>query len=227
MADHSKKFEITIAALGMIVTGMLGYGQIRVSQEQNRQEESQKATEEKRAADDVEVKVMTMVAPHFLDISKPGENFEASLRVIESAATYLTERHSRPGLALMATQIARGNKAVPQEVQTRLQEATVVPLPSTTRKWFAVLASLPASDLTPAQTFANERLQQLKNTGLNVEIQLFKTKISNNYAVVVGGPLERNDAIELASQARSKGLARDAFVQQDRDWTFVGKAPFQ
>jgi hypothetical protein len=225
MADHSKTFEVTIAALGLVVTGMLGYGQFQVSQEQTKQARAQQLAEEKRAVDNIEVQVMSLVAPHLGNLAKHGTEFDSSQRVVLAAAEYLSTQHSRTALASMASKISEGNTAIPQEVRSRIQEATVT-TPST-GKWFAVLASFPSNDLTSAQSMANQRLKQLKTMGLDLEIQLFKTKISNNLAVVVGGPVERTAALELAVRAQNTGVARDAFAQQDKGWIFIGKAPFK
>jgi hypothetical protein len=225
VADHSKAFEVTIAALGLVVTGVLGYGQIQLSREQANQAKAQQLAEKKRAVDNIEVQVMSLVAPHLGNLAKPGTEFDSSQRVVLAAAEYLSTQHSRTALASMAAKISEGNTAITQEVRSRIQEATVT-TPST-GKWFAVVASLPPNDLTSAQSLANKGLAQLRAMGLDLEIQLFKTKISNNLAIVVGGPVERTAALELASQARNTGVARDAFTQQDKGWTFVGKAPFK
>lgn len=225
MAEHSKIFEVTIAALGLVVTGVLGYGQIQLSREQANQTQSQHLAEEKRAVDNIEVQVMSLVAPHLGNLAKPGTEFEPSQRIVLAAAEYLSAQHSRTALASMAAKISEGNATISQEVKSRIQEATVT-VPSTGR-WFAVLASLPSTDLTAGQNLANQKLRQIQASGLGFEVQLFKTKISNNLAVVVGGALERAAALDLASQARNAGIARDAFAQQDKEWTFVGKAPFK
>jgi hypothetical protein len=93
--------------------------------------------------------------------------------------------------------------------------------------WYAVLASLPASDLAAARTNANEKLAEARRLGFSQGVQIYRTKISNNYAVVIGGQMPRPDAFALSSGARQKGLASDAFPQQDRMWSFVGEAPFK
>src|SRR5438552_18363431 len=118
MADHSKAFEITIAALGIIVTGLIGYGQYRLNDTQNQfirdqkqaesdRIEAQQKADAKRYGDATELQVMSIVAPHFVNLTKPGKDFDSSWRVVESAATYLSDQHQRSGLAAMATQIAR------------------------------------------------------------------------------------------------------------------------
>ncbi|MFN0140419.1 MAG: hypothetical protein ACKVQW_10095 [Pyrinomonadaceae bacterium] len=228
MADHSRTFEITIAALGVIVTGLIGFGQWQLSNKQSEFTRNQKEADAKRATDATEVQVMSIVAPHLVTLSKrEDKDFHSSLRMVEAAAIYLSEKHGRTALAEMAERISRGNEAVPQETKTRLQEATVASAPSTTVMWFAVLDSLPANDQRAAETRANERNEQLRRIGLNIEVQLFKTKISNNFAVVAGGPVDQKAAFDLASTLRRNGIAGDAFAQQDREWTLVGKAPFR
>jgi hypothetical protein len=69
-------------------------------------------------------------------------------------------------------------------------------------------------------------LKLVKVIDKNLSVQLYKTKISNNYAVVVGGSIEKDEAISLARQAREEDWASDAFAQKDRQWSKVGDAPF-
>lgn len=87
--------------------------------------------------------------------------------------------------------------------------------------WYAVLASLPLNEAL-ARKKANELLAIARRLGFSQEIQLYKTQISNNYAVVIGGQMTKSDALALAAAARQKALAFDAFAQQDRSWTLMG-----
>lgn len=225
MADHSKWFEILVAAIGVSVTATLGYGQWQIADAQNKQLIKQQETETKRAGDNIEVQVMSLVSSHLGNLSKSGTEFEASQRVVLAAAEYLTSHYGRTALAEMAAKISESNKTVAPDVQTRIQEATVSANGS--ERWYAVLASFPIGDLVPAQQIANEMLHKLQNVGSDKTIQLYKTKISNNYAIVMGGAKEMTEAVNLANFARSKKLAKDAFPQQDREWTLIGNAPFQ
>jgi hypothetical protein len=44
MVDHSKTFEISIAALGLVVAGLLGFGQWNLSRVQRLADESEQWT---------------------------------------------------------------------------------------------------------------------------------------------------------------------------------------
>jgi hypothetical protein len=83
--------------------------------------------------------------------------------------------------------------------------------------WFPVVASysLNAQGLRLAQ----QRVVEL--TGAGQCAQIWRTKISDNYAVVLGGQMTRDRATKLVSTAKQSGLAKDAFPQRDRGWTLM------
>jgi hypothetical protein len=124
----------------------------------------------------------------------------------------------------MAAKISEGNAAVPPIVKARLEEATV-PV-AAGAQWFTVLASLPEADEAAARRDANKKLDQLKASNRALNVVLYRTKVSKNLAIVLDGPTDRQTAIALAAEARKSDLAKDAFAQQDRSWTLIGRAPF-
>jgi hypothetical protein len=225
MADTSKNIEITVALLGIAVTGVLGWGQYTLSRQQTLLADNQQRLEQKRAIDNIEVQVMTLVAPYFANLAKTGTEFDASQRVVLAASEYLSTQHQRTALANMASKISEGNSSLSPELKSRIQEATT-PVPSGS-KWFAVLASVPSSDLAGAQRIANEKLMLSKSQGKALSVQVYKTKISDNFAVVYGGPSERSMAVENSSLAKKNGISKDSFAQQNRDWVYEGEAPFK
>lgn len=87
--------------------------------------------------------------------------------------------------------------------------------------WFTVLASYREFELIQARTYAKKIAKQLADKGELYPIDIYKTRISRNYALTVGGRLTRTIALKLARMAREKTWADDAFAQVDRDWTFV------
>jgi hypothetical protein len=121
----------------------------------------------------------------------------------------------------MAAKITEGGKSVNKQVKVRLEEATQ----STDGKvpWYSVLASIDGNDIETAKRVAKEKLELSKSVGIEAPIEIYKTKLSNNYAVVIGGPVTQTQAASLASKSRTEGLADDAFAQKDRSWAFVEK----
>lgn len=83
--------------------------------------------------------------------------------------------------------------------------------------WFPVVASysLNAEGLRLAQ----QRVVKLTAAGQCA--QIWQTKISRNYAVVLGGQMTRDRATQLVSTAKRSGLAGDAFPQRDSGWTLM------
>lgn len=96
-------------------------------------------------------------------------------------------------------------------------ESRTSSVPTDPNAWFAVAASYTSS---PAGCqLAIEKARKLQTTLGHVE--LWRTKISNKYAVVVGSRSDRPTALANAQFARASGAAFDAFTQIDRSWTKV------
>jgi hypothetical protein len=209
----ASRFEAAIAAAAVIVTAMLGVGQLRISQRQTAQ-----------AEDAIEVQVMSMVAPHLPKLRGCDKEAETSGKIVQAAADYLTARQ-KTGLAVIHSHIIDESDCQTVQAKARAAEATIPA--SEGAPWYAVLASLPATDTATAQRTANDKLNAARQAGLDQRVALYKTKVSNNLAVVIGGQMARPAALDLAQAARRRGLAADAFAQQDRSWTFVGEAPFK
>lgn len=234
--EKSKFFEYFLSFLGIVVTGILGYGQIQIGREQARQAAMQEkdakaeaarqdALAEKRQADLIEIQVMQMVAGHLENLARKDEKFESSQKVVVAASAYLTRKYDRRALSEMAREISEVNPSLTLNLLTSIKENTGRVSPQA--PWFAVLMSLPASDKRSAERAANKISKALQPLRLKYGVQIYKTKISNNFALVLGGPLKREDAASVVLIAKKNMIAADAFSQQDRGWTFIGTAPFQ
>lgn len=218
MADRSKWFEITIAALGIGVTAFLGYSQIRLGS-------IQQEAVSKQASDTIEVQIFQLVAPHLDKLSDSDPDAAGSRRIVEAMAEFLSDTQKRDNLAKIALKIARTNpEATPADLY-RLEEATST---AGTGQWFAVLASLPGNDEAAAKASANTLWQQWKSKGgADVPIKLYKTRIGNNFAIVAGDAAPQPQAWDLVRKAKQWGVADDAFAQQDKEWQAQGTAPFR
>jgi len=227
----AKSFQLAIAAAGVTVTALLGFGQWQLSQQQNRMLDEQHkaeakrasdsiAAEKERAADNIEVQVMALVAQHLAKLRGADKDAKNSERIVLAAEEYLSNTYGKTALAQMHRRIVEDSPFVKPEIRQRIEEATE-PVKEGA-PWYTVLASLPANDLDTARNIAKEKLKMAERVGLpHKDIEIYKTKLSNNYAIVIGGQMARSDAINLATSARQKGLATDAFAQQDRSWTLV------
>jgi hypothetical protein len=226
----AKSFQLAIATAGVIVTALLGFGQWQLSQQQNRMLDEQHKAEAKRAsdsiaadkeraADNIEVQVMTLVAPHLAKLRGADKEARNSERIVLAAEEYLSSTYGKTALAQMHRRIVEDSPFVKPETRARIAEATEPVMEGA--PWYTVLASLPANDLDAARNIAKEKLKMAERLNLSQDIKVYKTKLSNNYAIVIGGQMARSDAIDLAATARQTGLATDAFAQQDRSWTLM------
>jgi hypothetical protein len=129
-----------------------------------------------------------------------------------TAALFDLDRSQRDVTAASASVRSAGEKIAATSDATQ-SDATALGVAAP--GWFAVVGSygLDPAGLTRAQAMAG----RARDAGLCAEV--WQTKISRNYAVVVGGRTDRATAIAAAARARTTGLAADAFAQPDRDWT--------
>ena len=218
MGDEKRtnRFQIGVAAAGVIVTALLGFGQLNLARQQ-------REAEERRFEDNIEMQVMALVKEDLVKLRGSGEDAENAQRVVLAAGKYLADGHHRPALIIMYDSIVKDLPSVKTEIKTQAAESTEPVAEGA--QWYAVLASLPANDLSRARSVASEMLARAQHLGFTQDIKVYKTKISNNYAVVIGGQMARSDAYSLAADARDKSLATDAFAQQDRSWSFILDAP--
>lgn len=93
--------------------------------------------------------------------------------------------------------------------------------------WFTVLASLKDNELEIAKNVANEKFSIVQRSSQTLPVEIWKTKTSKNYAVVVGGELDKKQAWRLVRKAQSENWASDAIAQIDEEWVIVGSAPFK
>jgi hypothetical protein len=100
--------------------------------------------------------------------------------------------------------------------QVQAAEAVSPDVPRNLDRWFAVIASYPVSRSGLA---AARKQAEVAGTRVGCA-QVWRTKISNNYAVVVGGAANQASALVNAERSRSSGWG-DAFTQADREWSRV------
>jgi hypothetical protein len=97
-------------------------------------------------------------------------------------------------------------------------QVNVAPAPSESG-WFAVVGS------PHSQSDALELVESIKGrlpSDLDAQqLQIYKTDISDIYAVTIGGETSRSEAVSRARSIREAGLISDAYAQRDRGWTRV------
>lgn len=141
--------------------------------------------------------------------SAPGVNAEQ----ITAAISDVTRSQQQLSYASASVREAASRLPVPPSAG----DTPLIPTP----QWFAVVGSyrLDATGLANATAQAG----RANTAGLCAEI--WRTRISRNYAVVIGTMSDRQTALVNMGRARDADLASDAFVQPDRDWTRLPQSP--
>jgi TIR domain len=137
-----------------------------------------------------------------------------------------TQKREAQVEATSPTPLAPQQTGETQKREARVETTSPTPVVAEAL-WYTVLASLPPDDLKGACKIAQGKLLLSQQADIAHQLKIFKTKESDVYAIVIGEKMTRSDALALAADARKKGIARDAFAQQDRSWTYVSDVPCQ
>ena len=136
-----------------------------------------------------------------------------------SISIITNESEADPGLYVWATETlnhysnVKFTKQLKQELASG--KANITPSVSAVG-WFAVVGSLESKK--EAIEFI-ELLNKSKPQSLKpFDFVIYKTKISQLYAVTVGGETTKADALSRASLARENGWVSDAFAQRNKGW---------
>src|SRR6267142_7149528 len=241
MSAESKpsSLEAVIAAFAFVVSFAFAYGYWKLATRQNEQDarieqqrvevqrsmlQLQMEMDARRAADNFELQLISLVAPHLAKLREPGREAVASQRIVAAAADLLSAR-GRPGLQQMMEKIReRGAPGETPDPQTKAGPPVAAKPPSS--PWIVLLATLPGSDLRAAEGVANDKLRAAKDLGMIPLVRVYKTKLKGRYVVALGKLAERSDALAAAAQARERKLSADAFAEPDDGWELTGTAPF-
>jgi hypothetical protein len=241
---NDKKIEIIVITFGIIITGILGYGQWSIGDNQNvllqLQIESQERlakehiqsqknlikyqikSQEKQTVDQIEIQTMSLVSSHFSNLSKNGEEGKMAEKTVMIAANFLADKYGRRSLAKMAKELVSQRKDVSAQVALRVSEAAEE-LPNAKKElsWFTVLGSYDEYNLKKAKEASLIILTKVRKNNPSVNIDIYKTKYSRHFAVVIGGKQTKKAAELLSIKARKLGWADDAYFQLNRDWEIV------
>jgi hypothetical protein len=115
---------------------------------------------------------------------------------------------------------------VSQNVKLRAEEGQTTPQAAATagsQRWYAVVASYRPGEEQVVAEHVQEVLRQSRSMQPAVRVEVYRTRLSGLYAIVLTGEgATRESARDLVGLARRNGWARDAFVQNDRNWVSCG-----
>jgi hypothetical protein len=115
---------------------------------------------------------------------------------------------------------------VSQNVKLRQEEGETAPgaaAPTPNQRWYTVVASYRPGEEQIAAEHVQEVLRQSRTMQPPVRVEVYRTRLSGLYAIVLTGEgATRESARDLVGLARRNGWARDAFVQNDRNWVSCG-----
>lgn len=196
-----------------------------------KEDNQNRADKEKR---EVEVKLFELAIVEIKKISNKDTTQNektASREVILQLSNFLNDKYQSTSLAALSRIAinADSESSVNEKLQiTEIADAvnSKEEKQATGSRYFAVLGSYPATQegLLTAKKDKDKLVIALskEKDSLNYRLFIYKTKISNNYAIVLNAATEdRAMANNWVAHAKRLGLANDAFTQQDRGWTPV------
>lgn len=206
-----KWIEICLIGIGVIATSLIGYGQWNLGQQQNSFQES-------LAKQGAELQVIEFIRPHLESFASCNPDNTAQ-KMVAVASEYLSNNHHSTVVAEMIESLTQEcpESAIDASTETRISEATK---PSESgNRWFAVIATFRNTSVAQAKNAQEELSRHTNAAGINKPVEVYLTKISKSFAIVIGGPMNKTDAIALVRKAREEKIALDAFAQIDREWT--------
>ncbi len=169
--------------------------------------------------------MITTAIPYLEKITSSGHEGETAKKIILTTAEYLSVTYGRTALANMVAKIAEdSSQNIPSDFLVRTQEATYSEISGTkksTTQWFAVIFTTSVNNLDLSKKIAQTKSDKVKSAGIIETVKIYKTKISNHFAIVLGDATDKQTAKSLVDKVRLLGIAQDAFVQQNREWTLV------
>lgn len=223
--DSAKWIEVFLIGLGVVATALIGYGQWSLGQQQNsltlqlsQEAETRNSTSSRQAA---EIQLIQLVQPHLEEFADCAPD-SASQKMVTVTGEYLSETHESDVLVRMAEKLRDEcpEGTLKASINTRIVEATsVLSKGDEKNDWFAVIGTYGISKRSEAIKASRILQAKVVGAGLSENVEVYLTKISNSFAIVLGGPMSESEAVRLARLSRENGIAKDAFPQIDRDWT--------
>jgi len=145
-----------------------------------------------------------------LEIQKKGRELAAST---DSAAARLAEQAAHSG---DANRYVASDLNAKQGLALTAAESATPPVGS---KWYAVIATVPLSQRLALTSLIADLDMKLQKAGLPPnDVHVFRTQISNSYAITSGLAKKETDAKQRARMLQRSGMVPDAFAQPDRNW---------
>jgi hypothetical protein len=117
------------------------------------------------------------------------------------------------------TTYLRSSVATAQVAKLAAVEAAVTGPPSP--HWYAVVASVPLNQPNAAADLARSLNTQLAVVTGTCDVRVFKTRISNSFAITSGADKNEADAKARVALIKGSGLVPDAFAQPDKGWVMA------
>src|SRR4051812_45924069 len=157
-------FEAVVGAFTFVAIFALGYCHFRLSLRQDEQEgrierqreefersllQLQREADEKRAADSLELQLISVASPHLSRVRDSGRDAATSQRIVAAAGELLAAR-GRPGLSLMTDRIREQSSPREQTAAAIGPDPHPSPEANPSNEWLVLLATLPGTDLKAA-----------------------------------------------------------------------------
>ena len=228
--DH-RTVELVLIALSVILTGGIGWSQyqlglmqsniaLKLDQNQMERIKEQRAIESARAIDNMDLQLMNVAKDFLPDINKTNEEGKISRDVVLTTSQHLQENLKRNNFAQIVSKIIdeqykSGDSTITPSYKLRIDE--IANSDSQNGEWFAVVASFLPTSKKIAEKAVMRFREQSKN---EYDFHMWKTKVSNHYAITIDSLITKEKANELVQVARTLNIANDAFTQKNREWTY-------
>jgi hypothetical protein len=144
------------------------------------------------------------------EVGKLGDRLAASSKAAAAAVA------SRAAASGDSRQYMSSEAGARQNLALAASEAAA---PATTEEWFAVVATVPIGQEEAVRALTADLNARLQRAGLPPrDVHVYRTRISNSYALTSGKAKTERLARERARMLRQAGAVPDAFPQPNRGW---------
>lgn len=223
--------RILLGVAGLCLSAVLAWGEyeergresaMRAKEAATRAEEAARTKEESYAREFQTYYAMARQAGPNDEFARSDLDLASAIAQTLAAPPFEKQFYTDAIVALRASRFqplpapsAGGAPAATSVIGLQVREAAERPnVARSSDQWFAVIATY---SLNPTgRRLAAERARSVPASFGCAEV--WRTILSRNYAVVIGGMTGRASALAIAGRARAQGLAPDAFTQANRQW---------
>jgi hypothetical protein len=213
--------KIGLGIIGSLITILIAMNQYKIQEAQNEYIKNQDKIKSNDQKEQSKIEILKVLFYNLQYSSEPGTKGDISRAIIVYSTKKLSEDYESSDIVGVINDALNSNsefrKSLTSNQKVIIEESSTEN--SGKQSWFCVLATFGTNSFADAIKFKNE-INKNQFANFNAKAQVYKTKISNSYAITLGDSLTKIQAINYLSYSKSANF-NDAFYQINRNWSKV------